>query len=66
MAGTLFDKIWDAHAVRELPNGQTQLYVGLHLIHEVTTPQAFDMLAARGSGVSARLNAATGKRLSNT
>ncbi len=47
MAGTLFDKIWDAHAVRRLPNGQTQLYVGLHLIHEVTTPQAFDMLAAR-------------------
>jgi 3-isopropylmalate/(R)-2-methylmalate dehydratase large subunit len=53
MAGTLFDKIWDAHAVRELPNGQTQLYVGLHLIHEVTTPQAFDMLAARGWGVRA-------------
>ena len=47
MAGTLFDKIWDVHAVRQLPNGQTQLYVGLHLIHEVTTPQAFDMLAAR-------------------
>ena len=44
------DKVWDAHAVRTLPNGQTQLFVGLHLIHEVTTPQAFDMLRARGLG----------------
>jgi 3-isopropylmalate/(R)-2-methylmalate dehydratase large subunit len=34
--------------VRKLPNGQTQLFVGLHLIHEVTSPQAFDMLRARG------------------
>jgi 3-isopropylmalate/(R)-2-methylmalate dehydratase large subunit len=51
--GTLFGKIWDAHTVRRLPNGQTQLYVGLHLIHEVTTPQAFDMLAARGWPVRA-------------
>ena len=32
----------------KLPNGQTQLFIGLHLIHEVTTPQAFDMLRARG------------------
>jgi 3-isopropylmalate/(R)-2-methylmalate dehydratase large subunit len=37
--------------VRRLPNGQTQLFIGLHLIHEVTTPQAFDMLRARGWGV---------------
>jgi 3-isopropylmalate/(R)-2-methylmalate dehydratase large subunit len=41
---TLFQKVWDAHAVRVLPSGQTQLFVGLHLIHEVTSPQAFDML----------------------
>jgi 3-isopropylmalate/(R)-2-methylmalate dehydratase large subunit len=34
--------------VRRLPNGQTQLFIGLHLIHEVTSPQAFDMLRARG------------------
>jgi 3-isopropylmalate/(R)-2-methylmalate dehydratase large subunit len=53
MAGTLFEKVWDAHAVRTLPNGQTQLYVGLHLIHEVTSPQAFDMLNARGWPVRA-------------
>jgi 3-isopropylmalate/(R)-2-methylmalate dehydratase large subunit len=48
MRGTLFQKVWDLHTVRKLPNGQTQLFVGLHLIHEVTSPQAFDMLRARG------------------
>src|SRR3954468_5187263 len=52
MRGTLLDKVWQAHTVRKLPNGQTQLFVGLHLIHEVTTPQAFDMLRARGWGVA--------------
>src|SRR5205809_827073 len=45
---TLFHKVWDAHAVRRLPSGQTQLFVGLHLIHEVTSPQAFDMLRQHG------------------
>ena len=39
----LFDKVWDAHAVRELPSGQTQLFIGLHLIHEVTSPQGFQI-----------------------
>jgi 3-isopropylmalate/(R)-2-methylmalate dehydratase large subunit len=48
MAETLFHKIWNAHAVRTLPSGQTQLFVGLHLVHEVTTPQAFDMLRQHG------------------
>jgi 3-isopropylmalate/(R)-2-methylmalate dehydratase large subunit len=43
-AKSLFDKVWDAHTVRELPDGQTQLFIGLHLIHEVTSPQAFAML----------------------
>jgi 3-isopropylmalate/(R)-2-methylmalate dehydratase large subunit len=52
MPATLFDKIWRAHSVRRLPNGQTQLFIGLHLIHEVTTPQAFDMLRARGLRVA--------------
>jgi 3-isopropylmalate/(R)-2-methylmalate dehydratase large subunit len=51
MSSTLLQKVWDAHAVRKLPNGQTQLFVGLHLIHEVTSPQAFDMLRARGGRV---------------
>jgi 3-isopropylmalate/(R)-2-methylmalate dehydratase large subunit len=48
MPATLFEKVWDLHTVRTLPNGQTQLFIGLHLIHEVTSPQAFDMLRARG------------------
>src|SRR5688500_19039840 len=46
--GTLYNKIWDSHAVAKLPTGQTQLFIGLHLIHEVTSPQAFDMLREKG------------------
>jgi 3-isopropylmalate/(R)-2-methylmalate dehydratase large subunit len=45
---TLFDKVWDAHTVGVLPSGQTQLFIGLHLVHEVTSPQAFAMLRDRG------------------
>jgi 3-isopropylmalate/(R)-2-methylmalate dehydratase large subunit len=52
MPQTLLQKVWDAHAVRRLPTGQTQLFIGLHLVHEVTSPQAFDMLRARGWGVA--------------
>ena len=48
----LFDKVWDAHAVRGLPGGETQLLIGLHLVHEVTSPQAFAMLRERGLGVA--------------
>ena len=44
MAKNLFDKVWEAHSVRQLPSGQTQLFIGLHLVHEVTSPQAFGML----------------------
>jgi 3-isopropylmalate/(R)-2-methylmalate dehydratase large subunit len=44
MAKTLLDKVWESHTVTELPSGQTQLFVGLHLVHEVTSPQAFQML----------------------
>ena len=47
-ARTLFDKVWDLHTVGTLPSGQTQLFIGLHLIHEVTSPQAFAMLRERG------------------
>lgn len=46
--GTLFDKVWDLHTVGKLASGQTQLFIGLHLIHEVTSPQAFAMLRERG------------------
>ena len=52
MGRTLLRKVWDLHTVRRLPTGQTQLFIGLHLIHEVTTPQAFDMLRQRGVGVA--------------
>ncbi|MCZ6701359.1 MAG: 3-isopropylmalate dehydratase large subunit [bacterium] len=48
MAETLLDKVWRAHEVRTLPSGQTQLFVGLHLIHEVTSPQAFQMIREAG------------------
>ncbi|WP_136602521.1 3-isopropylmalate dehydratase large subunit [Salinigranum halophilum] len=50
--GTLYDKVWDRHTVTTLPTGQTQLFVGLHLIHEVTSPQAFGMLRERGLEVA--------------
>src|SRR5215472_6540285 len=43
---TLYDKIWDAHLVSSDPNGESILYVDLHLIHEVTSPQAFAGLRA--------------------
>ncbi len=52
MGKTLLDKVWDLHTVRELPNGQTQLFIGLHLIHEVTSPQAFQMIREKGLKVA--------------
>ncbi len=48
MGKTLLQKVWDLHTVRQLPTGQTQIFIGLHLVHEVTTPQAFDTLRANG------------------
>ena len=45
---TLFDKIWDAHVVSSVENGPTQLYIDRHFCHEVTSPQAFNGLRARG------------------
>ncbi len=44
---TLYDTVWEKHKVAELPNGQDQLFIGLHLVHEVTSPQAFGMLRER-------------------
>ena len=43
-SATLYDKVWALHQVAELPSGATQLFIGLHLIHEVTSPQAFAAL----------------------
>ncbi len=47
----LFDTVWDQHTVGQLAAGQTQLFIGQHLVHEVTSPQAFEMLRDRGLGV---------------
>jgi 3-isopropylmalate/(R)-2-methylmalate dehydratase large subunit len=48
---TLFEKLWDAHVVREAEGEPALLYVDLHLVHEVTSPQAFDALRAAGRRV---------------
>lgn len=48
VGATLFDKIWDAHVVATVKDGPTQLYIDRHLCHEVTSPQAFSGLRARG------------------
>ncbi|MBW7835899.1 MAG: 3-isopropylmalate dehydratase large subunit [Sphingomonadales bacterium] len=48
---TLYDKIWDAHAVRVTEDGATILYIDRHLVHEVTSPQAFEGLRAAGRKV---------------
>src|SRR5665213_409493 len=50
-ARTLYDKIWDTHVVREGSDGEAIVYIDLHLIHEVTTPQAFAGLRAAGRPV---------------
>jgi 3-isopropylmalate/(R)-2-methylmalate dehydratase large subunit len=51
MAKTLFEKIWDAHVVREVEGGRALLYIDRHLVHEVTSPQAFDGLRLTGRRV---------------
>lgn len=48
MGKTLYEKVFERHTVCQLPSGQYQLLMGLHLIHEVTSPQAFSMLRERG------------------
>ncbi len=51
MAGTLAEKVWDAHVVRRAEGEPDLLYIDLHLLHEVTSPQAFDGLRLAGRGV---------------
>src|SRR5438067_3526243 len=51
MPKTLFEKIWDAHLVRDEPGQPALLYIDLHLVHEVTSPQAFDGLRMAGRSV---------------
>ncbi len=52
MGKTLYDKVFDSHTVAQLPSGQAQLFMGLHLLHEVTSPQAFSSLDERGLRVA--------------
>lgn len=52
MGKNLFQKVWDDHAVRQLDSGQYQVFMALHLIHEVTSPQAFGMLKDKGLKVA--------------
>jgi len=52
MGKTLFDKVWDAHVVDTIENGPQILYIDKHLIHEVTSPQAFNELKQRGIPVA--------------
>lgn len=52
MGKTLFDKVWDAHVVDTIKNGPQILYIDKHLIHEVTSPQAFNELEERGIPVA--------------
>ena len=52
MSQTLFQKVWDQHRVGTLADGRTQVFIGLHLIHEVTSPQAFAMLDELGIEVA--------------
>ena len=54
---TLFDKIWDAHVVDEIEGGPSVLYIDKHLIHEVTSPQAFAELARVTSDIESSLSA---------
>ena len=51
MPKTMFEKIWDAHVVRDVPGESTVLYIDRHLVHEVTSPQAFAGLRATGRSV---------------
>src|SRR5690242_832671 len=51
MSRTLFEKLWDAHVVNAAEGAPTLLYIDLHLVHEVTSPQAFDGLRAAGRRV---------------
>src|SRR5918995_5056147 len=50
---TLYDKIWDDHLVDQQPDGTCLLYIDRHLVHEVTSPQAFEGLRASGRKVRA-------------
>jgi len=51
MGKNLYSKIFDSHVIRRLPSGQYQLFMGLHLLNDITSPQAFGLLRDKGLGV---------------
>src|ERR1700730_8558021 len=51
LMGTLSDKVWERHVVRSAPGEPDLLYIDLHLVHEVTSPQAFEGLRLQGRTV---------------
>ena len=51
MGKNLYQKVFERHTVAKLPSGQFQLFIGLHLCHEATSPQAFAMLREEGQKV---------------
>ena len=53
MGKTLFEKIWSKHVVREMPDGSSLLYIDRHLVHEVTSPQAFEGMRLAGREIRA-------------
>ena len=53
-ARTLYDKLWDSHVVREEDDGTALLYIDRHLVHEVTSPQAYEGLRIAGRDAVAR------------
>ena len=52
MGKNLYHKVFERHSVGVLPSGQHQLFIGMHLLHEVTSPQAFAMLREQGLKVA--------------
>ena len=59
MPRTIIEKLWDSHVVHEQPGAPTLLFIDLHLVHEVTSPQAFDGLRERGLKVQTTASAPT-------
>ena len=51
MPRTLYEKLWDSHVVRDLPGGEALIYIDRHLVHEVSSPQAFVALRQKGIGL---------------
>jgi homoaconitase/3-isopropylmalate dehydratase large subunit len=63
---TLFEKVWEQHVVAEPAGEPTLLYIDLHLIHEVTSPQAFEGLRLTGRASSSSTSAAANKASSTS